>query len=228
MEKQNQFTAIIPVRSGSRRLKNKNVSSFAGKNLLTHKIDQLKKVAKIDKILVSSNCNRMLEMAFQCGVDTHLRAEQYCDEKTQPFGAVVSHICENTQGENIIWSPCTSPLVSSRDYTESIDVYLEQLEKGFDSLMSVEKFKRYLWSDTGPINYELGLKHVPSQELPSYFIVTDGIMIAPRMKMIEWNYFHGNNPYKYELSKSSSIDIDDFWDLECAKSWFSIINQEKE
>ncbi|MHB9292289.1 hypothetical protein Holit_01385 [Hollandina sp. SP2] len=42
------FTAIIPVRKGSRRLLNKNVMPFAGKNLLTYKITQLKTVNEID------------------------------------------------------------------------------------------------------------------------------------------------------------------------------------
>ena len=40
----NSITAIIPVREGSRRLKNKNVAPFAGTNLLINKINQLKQV----------------------------------------------------------------------------------------------------------------------------------------------------------------------------------------
>ena len=36
------ITAIIPVRAGSTRLKNKNVAPFAGTNLLINKINQLK------------------------------------------------------------------------------------------------------------------------------------------------------------------------------------------
>ena len=38
------ITAIIPVREGSRRLKNKNVAPFAGTTLLINKINQLKQV----------------------------------------------------------------------------------------------------------------------------------------------------------------------------------------
>ena len=47
------FTAVIPVREGSRRLKNKNIAPFAGTNLLINKIEQLKKVSEIDNIVVS-------------------------------------------------------------------------------------------------------------------------------------------------------------------------------
>jgi N-acylneuraminate cytidylyltransferase len=85
--------------------------------------------------------------------------------------------------------------------------------------MSVEPFKRYIWNENGPVNYELGIKHVPSQQLAQLYYVTDGILIAPRKKMVEWSYFHGKNPYKYVLSKRAAVDIDDGLDLACARAW---------
>lgn len=63
--------------------------------------------------------------------------------------------------------------------------------------MSVETFKRYWWNNEGTIYYEMGRKYVPSQQLRPLYFVTDGILIAPRLKMIEWNYFHGKHLYKY-------------------------------
>ena len=64
-----KITAVIPVREGSRRLKNKNVAPFAGTNLLLNKIEQLKKVPEVNKIVVTSDSDTMLEMARQAGVD---------------------------------------------------------------------------------------------------------------------------------------------------------------
>ena len=49
------ITAIIPVRAGSTRLKNKNVAPFAGTNLLVNKIHQLQDVKEITRIVVSSD-----------------------------------------------------------------------------------------------------------------------------------------------------------------------------
>ena len=56
-----KYTAVIPVRAGSRRLKNKNISKFANSNLLENKIDILKKVNLIDNIVVSSDSDLMLD-----------------------------------------------------------------------------------------------------------------------------------------------------------------------
>lgn len=80
MEKYNKdITAVIPVREGSTRLKNKNVAPFAGTNLLINKINQLKEVKEISRIVVSSDSDMMLAMAKERGVMTHKRSPEYCD-----------------------------------------------------------------------------------------------------------------------------------------------------
>lgn len=216
------ITAVIPVREGSRRLKNKNVAPFAGTNLLLNKIAQLKQVQEITDIVVSSDSDMMLQMAAQAGVKTHKRAPEFCDEKSKTFGEVVSHICQNVSGDHILWATCTAPLVFPKHYRQAIACYHQALAEGYDSLASFEMIKRYLWDENGPINYELGVKHVPSQQLPPLYIVTDGILLAPREKMIEWNYFHGKNPYRFILDKRTSVDIDDGLDLACARAWLDM------
>lgn len=218
-----KYTAVIPVRAGSRRLPNKNIAEFGETNLLVEKIRQLKKVSYIDNIVVTSDSDEMLEMAKAEGVITHKRALEYCDEKSKTFGELIAHVGENVEGENIIWATCTSPLVLPSNYSQAIEEYEQAIKEGYDSLMSVEPFKRFMWDDEGPINYELGIKHVPSQELKQLYFVTDGILIAPRIKMIEWKYFHGTKPYKYILKKIHCIDIDDMLDLEVAKAWKNLI-----
>lgn len=217
-----KITAIVPVREGSTRLKNKNIAPFAGTNLLLYKLEQLKKVPEINKIVVSSDSDLMLQMAKNAGVETHKRALEYCDEKTKTFGEVVRHITESVDGDHILWATCTAPLVSPPIYSDAIKEYFPALQNGYDSLASFEIIKRYLWNDQGPVNYELGLKHVPSQQLPNLYIVTDGILLAPREKMIEWSYFHGTNPYRYVMDKRSAVDIDDGLDLACARAWLDM------
>lgn len=224
-----KFTAIIPVRKDSRRLKDKNISDFADSNLLEYKIDILKKTKMVENIVVSSNSEIMLDMATKKGVKTHVRALEFCDEITQPFGVTVRHICESVEGDHIIWAPVTAPLISVETYISSFNIYNEQVINGlYDSLITVEPFKRYLWNKKGPINYKLGLGHVPSQELEELYFVTDGILMAPRIDMIKWSYFHGVNPYKFSLSRIESVDIDDGLDLELARFYYKKYVEPKE
>lgn len=214
-----KFTAVIPVREGSRRLPGKNTFPFGESNLLVNKIQQLKSCTLIDEIVVTSDSDKMVEMAKEQGVQTHKRAIEYCDEVTKTFGEVVAHVASSVVSEHIVWATCTAPLVQPEDYDNAIQEYLLGLNDGFDSLMSVEPFKRYIWNEKGPLNYELGIKHVPSQQLEQLYFVTDGILIAPRLKMIEWKYFHGVNPKKFILDKIKCVDIDDKLDLLVAQSW---------
>ena len=49
------ITAVVPVRKGSVRVKNKNLRPFAGSNLLQIKLDTLKGVGLFDEIVVSTD-----------------------------------------------------------------------------------------------------------------------------------------------------------------------------
>lgn len=219
------ITAIIPVRAGSTRLKNKNILPFGeeGYNLLTHKIAQLQQVKEVTNIVVSSDSEEMLGMAIAAGATAHKRAPEYCDEKTKSFGEVVGHIASEVSGDHVLWATCTSPLVKPETYSKGIYTYLYSLQEGYDSLVSFESMKRYMWDERGPVNYQLGKAHVPSQQLPDIYLPTFGITLAPREKMIEWSYFHGINPYRFPMNKLESVDIDDVLDLEIAKAWYHLV-----
>ena len=57
------ISALIAVRSGSVRVKNKNLRRFCESNLLELKIKQLKEIDGLDQIVVNSNCDEMLNIA---------------------------------------------------------------------------------------------------------------------------------------------------------------------
>lgn len=209
--------SIIPVRSGSRRVPNKNIRPFGKSNLLIHKINQLKNVPQIDDIIVSSDSDEYLEIARNEGVNIQKRPLIYSDEKSVPFGETVKWICENIKGDDVLWSTVTSPLTVDTTYSLAIYDYYNNVPKNNDSLVSFEILKYYLWNDNGPINYEFGIKHTLSQDLPNIYHPTNGIFIAPRLKMIEWKYFHGQNPYKFIIDKKQAIDIDDEIDFKIAE-----------
>lgn len=216
------ITAVISARAGSRRLKDKNILPFGDTNLLVRKIRQLKTVKGIDNIIVSSDSKEYLDMAAAEGVGVHLRDKIYSDEVSVPFGKVVKKICSEIRGEHIMWCTCTCPLTMPEHYEQAIEKYKEMIPDVYDSLLSFEKLKVFLWDNDGPMNYGLGSRHVPSQNLPDIYKPTFGIVMAPRLKMVEWEYFHGRDPYKFILDKRSSVDIDDELDMLCAKAWNAV------
>ncbi len=76
-----KLTAIVPVRKGSQRIKNKNFKPFAGKNLLRIKLEILKKIDIIDSIVVNSDSEEALAMADEFGVEQFRREGYYASSE---------------------------------------------------------------------------------------------------------------------------------------------------
>ena len=51
--------AIIPARSGSKRIKNKNIKKFINEPIIAKTIKIVRKFNKFDKIYVSTNSNKI-------------------------------------------------------------------------------------------------------------------------------------------------------------------------
>lgn len=57
-----KITAVIPIRSGSQRVKDKNLRSFADTTLMENKINSLLKVPELDSIIVNTNSEEAIEI----------------------------------------------------------------------------------------------------------------------------------------------------------------------
>jgi N-acylneuraminate cytidylyltransferase len=214
------LTAIIPVKKTSNRLPNKNILPFGETNLLVHKIRQLKQVGEIDRIVISSDSDEMLEMGISEGITAIKRPEEFADE-TKPFGEFISYLCDEVTGVHFMWACVTSPMVEPPLYQKACRLYFEKLKDGYDSLITVQKYQHYLLDENGPLNFEMGLKHKNSEHLPVLHFFTNGINIAPKESMKKWRYNFGPKAYRLEISKKEAVDIDDIYDLECARVWLN-------
>lgn len=213
------LTAVVPVRAGSRRLKGKNIAPFNGTTLLDLKIETLQSVPEIDRIIVTSDSDEMLNIARSHGVMTHKRPDEYCDEVTRSYGDMIKYVCSEIEGDDILWTVCTTPLVSPTLYSKAIKEYYDAMKQGFDSLVSCMLVKEFFWDKNGPLNYQLGTNQVRSQDLPDWYQTSGAIIMAPRTKMIEWAYHIGKKPYMFAIDKFSGVDIDDELDFIQAEAW---------
>ncbi len=205
------ITAIVPVKGNSSRLPGKNILPFGKSNLLIHKLEQLKQVPEITDIIVSSDSDVMLKMAENVGVKVMKRPEKYANESV-PFGEFLSYLCDILPNEHILWACVTSPLVDSKLYRKAIATYFDNLNKGYDSLITLNPMQSFYLDKNGPINFETGLNHKNSEYLDPIYHFTNGINIAPKRQIAKWHYNYGPNPYKLMVNKREAIDIDDIYD----------------
>ena len=214
------MTAVVAVRAGSQRVKNKNLQDLGGVTLLERKLYNLLEVqikGYIDNIIVNSDSDEMLEIAKDLTVDTHKREEYYASSECTN-SEFHRHIGEVTESEDIFLAPVCSPFVSIESHIDAIKLYKEE---GYDSLTSVTEVKNHLWMDGHPLNYDLD-NVLNSQDLPDVVKLNYGITIAKREVMKNLGRVVGNNPGFLKINEKESIDIDTPFDLQVARG---IINE---
>ncbi|MFP4698145.1 MAG: cytidylyltransferase domain-containing protein [Eubacteriales bacterium] len=213
--------AVIPVREGSERVKEKVLLPFANVTLYEWKILQLLQVLPPEQIVVSTNSERLIDIALKYNLSIHKREDKYCIGNEIPFSEVIHHVISGIDAEHIAWTTCVVPLMSPKEYKDGFIQYYKALKDGHDSLVAFNLLKDYLWNDEGSLNYSASEGHVVSQKLPNVYRVTNGLYMAPKEIMLKRKYFVGCNPYKFIVSKIAGIDIDY---LEDYKMSLSLIN----
>ena len=72
-----EIEGIIPVKTSSERVKNKNLRKFGNTTLYDLKLKQLSKTKEFKNFIVSSESEKVLETALKFGFKTHLRDKYF-------------------------------------------------------------------------------------------------------------------------------------------------------
>ena len=85
-----KILAIVPARSGSKGIKNKNITNFLGKPLIFHTLNILKKLNNIVYPLVSTDSKRIIKYSKKIGFDqSYLRPKRLSLDKSNVVDAVL-------------------------------------------------------------------------------------------------------------------------------------------
>ena len=218
----NKYLAIIPARGGSKRLPNKNILDLNGKPLISWSIETAKKSKNIDEIVVSSDSDKILEIAKKYDVNIIKRPDELATDTASSID-VIKHVIENyPKYKYIVLLQPTSPLRTEKHIDEAIEL-LEK--KNADAVISVcEMDHSPLWSNILPENLSMenflreDVKNKRSQDLPKYYRLNGAIYICKTDKFLEKNtFFLDQNIYAYVMDRKSSVDIDDEIDFKLAE-----------
>jgi N-acylneuraminate cytidylyltransferase len=204
-----KIKAIIPVRAGSIRVKNKNIKPFAGKNLLILKIEQLLRIKEIDEVCVNSESEEMLELAKKSGATPVKRLDKFSTNECS-INDVWEHMADNIDCEHVIYTNVTNPLVKDDTYKKCIEKYFS-LPPGM-SLNTVTLVKEFLWMNKTPVNYDPN-NQPRSQDLPDVFHPNFAINIIKRDIMKKNKSIISRDFSPFYLDKIESVDIDDEHDF---------------
>ncbi len=214
-----KIVAVVPVRKGSQRVKNKNFRPFGGKNLLIHKIEVLKKLNFLDEIIINTDSDKAISIAKKYDVK-YFRREDYYASSQCINSDFWENVAKNTNSEYIMFTNCTSPLIKPSTYKDFFSIFKKNiLSKKYDSINTVTQIKEFLFQNNKPINFKI--KQTPnSQDLPDIVKLNFAINILKTETMFSRKSLIGNRPYLYKLDEFESLDINTEYEFKFANFLF--------
>lgn len=222
MYKDKTFLAIIPARGGSKRLPRKNVLDLCGKPLIAWSIEAGLNSKYIDKVVVTSDDDEILEVSKKFGAETINRPDELASDTATTFDAIKHTIDNLEKYDYIVLLQPTSPLRNKKHIDEAIEL-LE--EKNADAIIGVcEMDHSPLWSNT--LDESLSMKgflrdevlNKRSQDLDKFYRINGAIYICKTDKLLEEkSFFLKDNIFAYVMDRKSSVDIDEQIDFKFAK-----------
>lgn len=213
-----KIIAVIPIRRGSQRVKNKNFRKFYNKNLLEYKILVLKKVKYIDEIIVNTDSHKAISIAKKYGVSFFKRDNYFASSKC-PNSDFWANVASTTNSKYILFTHCTNPLISVQTYQKTLKKFFSLNQKKFNSLNTVSEVKDFLFLKNKPINFNLN-KAPNSQNLPDIIKYNSAISILSTDYMKNNKTVIGNKPFFYKLDQLEGHDINTEYEFKFAEYLF--------
>lgn len=210
---------LIPARSGSKGLPQKNIKILGGKPLIAYSIEfAIKNAKKNDVVCISTNNIEVIEIAkkqFALEVP-FIRPEELSNDTASTFD-VINHAIDFYKVKGLFFEKLmilqpTSPFRTQDDFQKINEIYSKT---SADMVVSVKKSKEspyftlfqednsgYLKKIIGTTNY------TRRQECPPVYVYNGSMYLVNVAKYLEIKSFNFQNIIKYEMPESRSVDID--------------------
>lgn len=222
--------AIIPARSGSKGLPNKNIKLLGDKPLIAYSIDAANKSKLFDEVMVSTDSEEYAQVARRCGASVpFMRSMQTSNDQASSWDVVKEVLAEYGKlGKNFdtvsLLQP-TSPLRIAEDIVNGYQLFSE---KNAEAVVAVcEMDHSPLWSNTIPNDLCMNgfirdeVKNRNRQGLPTYYRINGALYIIRTELLSHIEELYGESSFAFVMPRERSIDIDTEIDFIMAQSVLS-------
>lgn len=219
--------AIIPARSGSKRLKDKNVKELNGKPLMAYTIEAALKSKMFDKVFVSTDSQEYADVAIQYGADaSFLRTTKNSGDNSSSWD-VIREVVNHLKGlgekyDEIMLLQATSPLRNAQDIINAVTLLHE---KNGSAVVSVTECEHSpIWCNILPEsgvmdNFEREeYKNFPIQQLPTFYRYNGALYLVTEKELQNEKSMFEKNCYAYIMPQYRSVDIDTALDFTIAET----------
>lgn len=214
--------AIIPARSGSKGLKDKNIRLLKDKPLIAYSIEAAMNSKLFDEIFVSTDSNEYADIAIQYGANVpFIRSLENSSDNASSWDVVRESLeMYKTIGQDFsmfcLLQP-TTPLRTANDINNAYNIMIKQ---NANSVVSVcEMDHSPLWSNKLPEDHDMKdfirdeIFNLPRQELDSFYRINGAIYMVKTDYFNECDSIYKHKCIAYIMDKIRSIDIDDEFDF---------------
>jgi CMP-N-acetylneuraminic acid synthetase len=192
--------AIVPALEVNKYSSHGDLHSWGDSNLLEWKISQLKNVKEIDRIIVSTDSDKIIAIADKIGIESFKRSKNLSLENS------LLHVCTKLElSDHILWANPTSPFVGQRIFSSLINEYFLH-DSPIDGFITSRIQHEFLYTKAGPINFD-GVVIMSREQLPDVYMVTNGAYLSCCEDVLKRGRMFGNNPYFFEISWLASLEI---------------------
>lgn len=210
------FVAIIPARSKSSSVKNKNMTLFNRKPLMDYTIDSINPFG-IDTYLLTDSeeyCNHAVEKGINYILEDEIGNSTKMDENLLPY------IYPRFKGKHVVLLQPTSPLRLFGIIEKCLSKY------NGDSLVTVEEFGDWCYNGNGEALFDRFNRPLrQSKDFKVYKYFDGNILIRNLDKWFEEKCIIGENPVLVKNSRINTIQVDtmeDVRELENVLRWKEI------
>ena len=208
---------LIPARKGSKRIKDKNIKLFNGKPLISYTIEVIKKTKIFDKIIVSTDCNKIAKIARFYGAETPFRRPSYLSNSKATDIDVLKHFIsflkKNKISTNYIcYAYATNPLLK---ISTIVNTFRLLKKKDIQRVLTISKYEypiqRALKKATdGKISFrEPKFRNSTSQKLKVFYQDACQCYWYNLNQIKNFNKFEKLNTLGYELKNLEFVDLND-------------------
>lgn len=216
--------AIIPARSGSKGLKDKNIINLCGNPLIAYSIEAAIQSELFEHVIVSTDSEHYAEISRQYGAEVMMRGEALSNDKATTY-MVLEDILKNRLSEPIdyfVLLQPTSPLRNATHIKEAVEKFESKI-KDFDFLVSVKE-SEHAKVLVNPIDEDGSLKYFDT-DFSNYrrqgykdYSPNGAIFIGKPNAYLKQKHFFGARALSYIMSAEDSVDIDGPLDLVVANA----------
>ena len=216
-----KIIAFIFARSGSRRLKNKNLALINKKPLIFYSINIAKKIKSIKEIYVSTDSKRIAKISKKYGAKIIMRPKHLASHKSEEFLSwkhSINYLEKKGIKFDIFLSlPCTAPLRNKNDVNKCI----KKLNKKNDIVVSSYNFKVRNPFSTKLIKTTDGeyflAKNIKKKQMPPVYNLTTVVYATTPKYIKKSKYIFDGSVSLIKVPNERSIDINEKSDLSFAK-----------